>query len=206
MNTLPLLLCSTSSSISWLPFRLQELPPSLANCTLAGFVIRICYPFPESQEKKMLHLKRFRIALLCLFVAFSGLSGGEKAWSQAASPSSFALTLLHTNDLHGHIFPFAYTEIGRSKEEKASVGGAARRATLVRKLRRDIKNPVLLVDSGDTFTRGPLTNAYEGIADAEAMNAVGYNLAALGNNEFKAKDGREDHDAQGAQEIGRAHV
>jgi 5'-nucleotidase len=66
-------------------------------------------------------------------------------------------------------------------------------------LRRAIKNPVMLVDSGDTFTRGPLANAYEGIADAEAMNAVGYDLAALGNNEFKAKDAVEEHDAQGAQ-------
>ncbi|MBC7526993.1 MAG: bifunctional metallophosphatase/5'-nucleotidase, partial [Chthonomonadaceae bacterium] len=61
-------------------------------------------------------------------------------------------------------------------------------------------SPVLLVDSGDTFTRGPLTNAYEGIADTEAMNVVGYDLAALGNNEFKAKDRIEDHDAQGAQD------
>ena len=121
--------------------------------------------------------------------------------THAQNPTSdhFALTILHTNDLHGHIFPFAYTETAKSKDEVPSVGGAARRATLVRKLRREIKNPVLLVDSGDTFTRGPLTNAYEGIADVEAMNAVGYDLAALGNNEFKAKDANEDHDALGAQ-------
>ena len=130
--------------------------------------------------------------------------------AQESAPATFALTVLHTNDLHGHIFPFAYTETGRSKEERASVGGAARRASLVRNLRREIKNPVLLVDSGDTFTRGPLTNAYEGIADVEAMNAVGYDLAALGNNEFKAKDGIEVQDAQGAQSallqvVKRAH-
>lgn len=115
------------------------------------------------------------------------------------SPDKLTLTLLHTNDLHGHIFPFAYTETGRSKDEKPSVGGAARRATLIRALRAKIKNPVLLVDSGDTFTRGPLTNAYEGVADIEAMNAVGYELAAIGNNEFKAKDGADVNDAPGAQ-------
>jgi 5'-nucleotidase len=119
--------------------------------------------------------------------------------AQPGSPSTFALTILHTNDLHGHIFPFAYIEAGRGKNEMPSVGGAARRATLVRKLRKEAKNPVLLVDSGDTFTRGPLTNAYEGIADAEAMNAVGYDLAAVGNNEFKAKDAIEINDAKGAQ-------
>ena len=55
------------------------------------------------------------------------------------------------------------------------------------------------MDAGDTFTRGPLTNAYEGIADVEAMNAVGYELAAVGNNEFKAKDGADVNDAPGAQ-------
>ena len=127
-----------------------------------------------------------------------------------AQSQTFALTILHTNDLHGHIFPFAYTETGRSKVEAPSIGGAARRATLVRQFRRDIKNPVVLVDSGDTFTRGPLTNAYEGVADVEAMNAVGYDLAALGNNEFKAKDGYEVNDAAGAQNallqvVKRAH-
>lgn len=114
-------------------------------------------------------------------------------------PASLDLTILHTNDLHGHVLPFAYTEVGRSPVERASVGGAARRATLVRSLKRSIRNPVMLVDSGDTFTRGPLTNAYEGVADVEAMNAVGYDLAAIGNNEFKAKDAREAGDAAGAQ-------
>ena len=123
----------------------------------------------------------------------------SKATAQNAASGEFALTILHTNDLHGHIFPFAYIEEGRSKAEMPSVGGAARRATLVRRLRREARNPVLLVDSGDTFTRGPLTNAYEGIADVEALNAVGYDLAALGNNEFKAKDGYEVNDAAGAQ-------
>ena len=130
--------------------------------------------------------------VLCLFLP-------QKAPAQKSEPDHFALTILHTNDLHGHIFPFAYIEQAKSKEEAPSVGGAARRATLIRKLRREVKNPVLLVDSGDTFTRGPLTNAYEGIADVEAMNAVGYDLAALGNNEFKAKDAVEEWDAQGAQ-------
>lgn len=132
---------------------------------------------------------RLLLAALCLLTA--------PAFGQ--SPDKLTLTLLHTNDLHGHIFPFAYTETGRSKDEKPSVGGAARRATLVRELRAKIRNPVMLVDSGDTFTRGPLTNAYEGVADIEAMNAVGYELAAIGNNEFKAKDGADVNDAPGAQ-------
>jgi 5'-nucleotidase/UDP-sugar diphosphatase len=145
----------------------------------------------------MIITRRIALYFAC-FGAMLALSRSDTP-AQPPAPDRFSLTILHTNDLHGHIFPFAYTEKGRSKVEMRSVGGAARRATLVRRLRREIKNPVMLVDSGDTFTRGPLTNAYEGIADAEAMNAVGYDLAALGNNEFKAKDAIEDHDAAGAQ-------
>ena len=116
-----------------------------------------------------------------------------------ADSGQFALTILHDNDLHGHILPFAYIETEKGKAEIPSVGGAARRATLVRKIRAQTTNPTILVDSGDTFTRGPLTNAYEGIADIEAMNAVGYEVAALGNNEFKAKDAVDQKDAAGAQ-------
>lgn len=117
----------------------------------------------------------------------------------ALAQDKLDLTILHTNDLHGHVLPFAYTEPERSKNEQPSVGGAARRATLIRTLKRKAKNPVLVVDAGDTTTRGPLWNAYEGVADIEAMNAVGYDLACLGNNEFKLKDGVEANDAAGAQ-------
>lgn len=109
------------------------------------------------------------------------------------------LTILHDNDLHGHLLPFAYTETGRNNLEKPSVGGAARRATLIRRLRSDIKNPTFLVDSGDIATRGPLTTRYEGIADVDAMNVIGYELAAIGNNEFKLKDGVDRFDSTGAE-------
>lgn len=139
--------------------------------------------------------------LLTLPLLWLGLSLGAAATAAppADQSSQLTLTLLHDNDLHGHLLPFAYTEVGRSAAEQPSVGGAARRATLIRQLRRRIKNPTMLIDSGDTFTRGPLCNAYEGLADTEAMNALGYELAAIGNNEFKAKDGVGQDDAEGAQ-------
>jgi 2',3'-cyclic-nucleotide 2'-phosphodiesterase (5'-nucleotidase family) len=114
-------------------------------------------------------------------------------------PATLDLTILHTNDVHGHMFPFAYVEVGKSKVEMPSVGGDARRATLIRRLKASIHNPVIVVDSGDTFTPGPLTNADEGIADIEGMNAICYEIACIGNNEFKAKDAREQGDAAGAQ-------
>ncbi len=124
--------------------------------------------------------------------------------ASAAAPikpeKEFALTILHTNDVHGHLAPFAYVEAGRGKNERPSVGGAARRATLIRNLRRSIQNPTLLLDAGDVVTRGPLATTYEGKPDIDVMNAIGYDAACLGNNEFKLKDGSLAQDAKGAQE------
>jgi 5'-nucleotidase len=114
-------------------------------------------------------------------------------------PHELLLTILHTNDVHGHILPFYYQEIGRGEKDERIRGGAARRATLIRELKRSIKNPVLLVDGGDTFTRGPLTKTYLGVADTAVMNSIGYDIAELGNNEFKAKDGDQAGDFAGAQ-------
>jgi len=116
-----------------------------------------------------------------------------------ADPNVFRLTLLHTNDIHGHLLPFDYIEAGRGPSEQPLRGGAARRATLIRRLKKEIKNPVLVIDSGDLFTRGPLTTTYLGQADVAAQNAVGYDLMAVGNNEFKARDGFDRNDAAGAQ-------
>ncbi len=99
----------------------------------------------------------------------------------------FDLTLLHTNDIHGHMLPYDYGE-------QRDVGGAARRAALIDRIKRESRNPVLVIDSGDTTTRGPLWTAFRGKLDIDVMNAVGYDLAAIGNNEFKVM---EDAGAQG---------
>ncbi len=119
--------------------------------------------------------------------------------ASAQTPQVRRFTILHTNDLHGRLLPFHYAERGRDRETPVICGGAARRATLIRQLRREISDPTLLVDAGDIFTRGALTNAYEGLADVAAMNATGYDLAAIGNNEFKAKDAADAEDAAGSQ-------
>jgi len=116
----------------------------------------------------------------------------------ADSPDRLTLTIFHTNDLHGHLLPFAYTQIGRGPEQP-SVGGAARRATLIRRLRAELHNPSITVDAGDLVQRGPLASTYEGIPDVETLNAIGYDLAVVGNNEFRLKDGGDRLDAAGAQ-------
>jgi 5'-nucleotidase len=117
----------------------------------------------------------------------------------AATAATQSLTILHDNDIHGHLRSFCYVEVAKGPDEHCDVGGAARRATLVRRLRAEAKAPTLLVDTGDTTTRGPLATQYEGLDEFAAMNAIGYDLAAIGNNEFKLKDAEDIHDAAGAQ-------
>jgi 5'-nucleotidase/UDP-sugar diphosphatase len=117
----------------------------------------------------------------------------------AATAGTQSLTILHDNDIHGHLRSFCYIEVAKGPDEHCDVGGAARRATLVKKLRAEAKAPILLIDSGDTTTRGPLATQYEGVDEIAAMNAIGYDLAAVGNNEFKLRDAADIHDAAGAQ-------
>src|SRR5215469_7650469 len=131
------------------------------------------------------------------------LAGGAAAFGLAIGVCAFAetqnLVILHDNDIHGHLRAFCYVEVAKGPTEHCDVGGAARRATLIHDLKARATAPVLLIDSGDTTTRGPLATQYEGIDEVAAMNKIGYDLAAVGNNEFKLKDGADVKDAAGAQ-------
>ena len=118
---------------------------------------------------------------------------------QSGQPDRVTLTILHTNDLHGRVLPFPYRERGRDVAEKPSAGGLARRATLIRRIRASAHNPVLVVDAGDLVTRGPLWTTYLGGPEVAALNAMQVDLAAVGNNEFKLKDGIDVADAPGAR-------
>jgi 2',3'-cyclic-nucleotide 2'-phosphodiesterase (5'-nucleotidase family) len=127
----------------------------------------------------------------------AGLAAALLAGPALAATQS--LTILHDNDIHGHLRDFCYVEVAKGPDEHCGVGGAARRATLIRELRIKATAPVLVVDSGDTTTRGPLATEYEGVDEIAAMNAIGYDLAAVGNNEFKLKDAADVKDWAGAQ-------
>jgi 5'-nucleotidase / UDP-sugar diphosphatase len=115
----------------------------------------------------------------------------------AVAAREVQLTILHENDVHGHARPFCYPDLKR--DERCAVGGAARRATLIQQIRARSRDPVLLIDAGDTTTRGPLATEYAGIDMVELMNAMGVALAVLGNNEFKLRDVADAADAEGAQ-------
>jgi 5'-nucleotidase len=93
------------------------------------------------------------------------------------SASETVITILHTNDTHSQIDPLP------ANDANAGKGGVARRATLVRKVRKENPN-TLLIDAGDVLQGTPYFNFYKGEVEYKAMSAIGYDVGTLGNHEF----------------------
>lgn len=88
------------------------------------------------------------------------------------------LTILHTNDTHSQIEPLPND--GRAY---AGMGGMARRATLIKQIRSQEEN-VLLLDAGDMFQGTPYFNYFGGEPEFKLMSAMGYDAATVGNHDF----------------------
>lgn len=87
------------------------------------------------------------------------------------------ITILHTNDVHSQIDPLP------ANDRNAGKGGVARRATLVKRIRSENPN-TLLIDAGDAFQGTPYFNFYKGEVEYKAMSAIGYDVGTLGNHDF----------------------
>jgi 5'-nucleotidase len=90
------------------------------------------------------------------------------------------LTILHTNDVHSRIEPFPM-DGGRYQ----GLGGAARRAAMIKKIRATEKE-VLLLDSGDMFQGTPYFNFFGGELEFKLMSQMKYDAATIGNHDFDA--------------------
>jgi len=95
------------------------------------------------------------------------------ALSVNAHADEFRMTIMHTNDTHSH-----HEAQGRSGD-----GGAARQASVVKDIRAEVDNSLLL-DAGDRFTGTLFHKYYAGEDNVKVMNALGYDAMALGNHEF----------------------
>jgi 5'-nucleotidase len=95
----------------------------------------------------------------------------------AFSVADAVITILHTNDTHSQIDPLP------ANDRNAGMGGVARRATLVKRIRKENPN-TLLVDAGDVLQGTPYFNFYKGEVEYKAMSAIGYDAGTLGNHEF----------------------
>ncbi|MFD7953136.1 bifunctional metallophosphatase/5'-nucleotidase [Streptomyces ardesiacus] len=137
-------------------------------------------------------------------VALAGAAAAPAA--QAAAPAAqghpggkqkrYALTVLGTTDLHGHVFNWDYFKDAEYTDAAGNAQGLGRISTLVNQVREEKgRHNTLLVDAGDTIQGTPLTYYYAKVDPitaeggpvhpmAQAMNAIGYDAVALGNHEF----------------------
>ena len=88
------------------------------------------------------------------------------------------LTILHTNDTHSRIDPFPAND-----PKYPNMGGVPRRAALIKRIRSEEKN-VLLLDAGDIFQGTPYFNLYGGELEFKLMSEMGYDASTLGNHDF----------------------
>jgi len=106
-----------------------------------------------------------------------------RTFSEFASPllqpgkDETLITILHTNDQHSQIDPLP------ANDRNAGKGGVARRATLVKRIRAENPN-TLLIDAGDSFQGTPYFNLYRGVVEYKAMTAIGSDIVTLGNHDF----------------------
>jgi 5'-nucleotidase len=108
-----------------------------------------------------------------------GLLGLQStALGELTSGAMVKITILHTNDTHSHIEPFPDND-----PKYPGLGGFARRAAMIKNIRRIEKN-VLLFDSGDVYQGSPYFNMYGGEVEFRLMSEMGYDAMTIGNHEF----------------------
>jgi 2',3'-cyclic-nucleotide 2'-phosphodiesterase (5'-nucleotidase family) len=99
--------------------------------------------------------------------------------NDASAP--ITLTILHTNDMHGHVLP----EIDKSvAPDGGQTGGAAYLAGYIERLYKEHPGSTLLIDSGDIAQGTPISNMFYGKPVVDFMNAMPYDAGTIGNHEF----------------------
>lgn len=99
--------------------------------------------------------------------------GWAAAWEK---DKTYAITILHTNDHHGHFWHNGYGEYGLAAQK-----------TLVDEIRNEVATQggsVLLLSGGDINTGVPESDLQDAEPDFRGMSLIGYDAMALGNHEF----------------------
>ncbi|KUH35975.1 MULTISPECIES: bifunctional metallophosphatase/5'-nucleotidase [Streptomyces] len=112
------------------------------------------------------------------------------------APKRYSFTVMGTTDLHGHVFNWDYFTDREFDDKAHNDVGLAKISTLVDRVRAEKgRRNTLLIDAGDTIQGTQLSYYYAKVDPitaargpvhpmAQAMNAIGYDAAALGNHEF----------------------
>lgn len=96
-----------------------------------------------------------------------------------ASAQTKELFILHSSDTHSRIEPVS----PQAADPNAGMGGAVRRATLVKQYREQHPD-MLLFDCGDFSQGTPYYNVFQGEVEIKMMNRMHYDAMTIGNHEF----------------------
>ncbi|EAU0667676.1 bifunctional UDP-sugar hydrolase/5'-nucleotidase [Salmonella enterica] len=110
---------------------------------------------------------------LALLAAFALASQPAQAYEK---DKTYKITILHTNDHHGHFWRSEYGEYGLAAQK-----------TLVDSIRKVVAQEggsVLLLSGGDINTGVPESDLQDAEPDFRGMNLIGYDAMAVGNHEF----------------------
>ncbi len=125
-------------------------------------------------------MKRFAVILLLSIGCVTPQSTVTPDEKPSTQEGPIRITLVATNDQHGWVMgsveKFAGSEI--------RAGGSAVMAAYLKILRGQNFGGVVLLDAGDLFQGTLVANLSEGAAVIDAMNALSYDGAAIGNHEF----------------------
>lgn len=121
-----------------------------------------------------------KAATLCVALIAAPGAWGEDTGAKEREAER-TITILHTNDIHGHLEPWR----GWDGELEGELrGGFDRLAARIQEARAAAApGSVLLLDAGDTIGDTMLAVQTEGRALIEAMNAAGYDAMVVGNHE-----------------------
>lgn len=109
---------------------------------------------------------------LALLAAFALTTQPAQAYEK---DKTYKITILHTNDHHGHFWRSEYGEYGLAAQK-----------TLVDSIRKEVaqEGSVLLLSGGDINTGVPESDLQDAEPDFRGMNLIGYDAMAVGNHEF----------------------
>ncbi|MEV0242195.1 5'-nucleotidase C-terminal domain-containing protein [Streptomyces sp. NPDC050674] len=121
---------------------------------------------------------------------------GAQAAEAKRGAKRYAFTVMGTTDLHGNVFNWDYFTDKEFDDKDHNDVGLAKVSTLVNRVRAEKgRRNTLLIDAGDTIQGTQLSYYYAKVDPitaeggpvhpmAQAMNAMDYDAAALGNHEF----------------------
>ncbi|MBW6463941.1 MAG: bifunctional UDP-sugar hydrolase/5'-nucleotidase [Bacillota bacterium] len=130
-----------------------------------------------------------RLLLFMIIGFFIGLSLFSYPQSSFSADEELYFTILHTNDEHGSVIPHSPTVDYHPLRENPTVGGYARLATAVNRIRSAkaaAGEPVMLISAGDYIGGSPYSWLIpEGYAlELKIKQLIGYDAVVIGNHEY----------------------